>query len=163
MIKTDPLTGYLMAKFVSREEQKNYENTLHSAINATHVAVARQFDDKVDPEDVKNMAFSAAGELIKSKLDKELIRAIGHLAKTLALAAEIGDKSTKSRRKKLQKMAKKAVEYEHIKLGLLENALRTVDFEHIAEVLINIGERKAGEVADRTAAAATGPDDPSAF
>jgi hypothetical protein len=163
VIQTDPLTGYLMAKLVSREEQKNYENTLHSAINATQIEVAKQFADKADPEEVKNMAFSAAGELIKSKLDRELMRAIGHLAKTLALAAEIGDKSTKSRRKKLQNMAKKAVAYEQIKLGILENALRTVDFEHIAEVLINIGERKAGEVAERTAAAAIGPDDPATF
>lgn len=131
-----------MAKFVSREEEKEYENTLLCALNKAHSFVTHKLGrEKTD--ELPDTAYAAAGEIIKRRLNDELEKAIAHLARVLALACEVGEKSTAKKRKKLKRMAEKAVVYEQIKLSILENAFKMVDFDHIAEVLINVGERKA--------------------
>ena len=151
MIKTDPLTGFLMAKFVSREEKKNYEDTLLCALHKAHDAIAEKLCI-AQKEELPEIAYEAAGVIIQNRLSDELEKAIAHLADTLALACDVGEKSTARKRKKLKKMAEQAVELEAIKLAILENAMRAVDFAHIAEVLINIGKKKAEEAAVGSAA-----------
>lgn len=151
MIKTDPLTAYLMAKFVSREEEKNYDGTLHCALNSAHKTLHEKFGIDAGDE-LPEVACAAAGVMIKNRIQEEIEKAVEHLASTLALACEVGVKSTANKRKKLKRMAEKAVAYEQIKLGIISNAVAVVDFAHIAEVLINVGKRKASEAAVGSAA-----------
>lgn len=151
MIKTDSLTAYLMAKFVHREEEKNYDSTLHFALSNAHRVLREKYGIE-GRDELPEIAFTAAGEMIAHKIKHEIEKATEHLASTLALAHEIGTRSTPRKRKKLKKMAEKAVAYEQIKLGIISNAVDVVDFAYIAEVLMDIGKRKASEAAVSSAA-----------
>lgn len=153
MIQTDPVTAYLMAKFVRYEHEKDYEHTLHRVITKTQNKLAEELG--VPAQELVDKTNRVAGELVKTKLDRELRKAVGHLAETLALACLVSDKPTPKRRKKLKRMAERAAGLEGLKLEILNSAVESADYEYIAEVLINIGREKASKAA---VSAAAGPE-----
>lgn len=147
MIKTDALTGYLLSKFVEQEEEKKPDDTLYLALIEAHQSYLKNHGkETINPGDeLPHMVIRAAADTIKEKVVREIHGTIKHLADTLKLAREIGVKSTRAKRRKLKKMAEKAIGFEPTKLALLDNAMSVIDFDHIADTLVRVGMRMRTE------------------
>jgi len=141
LVKTDNLTALLMNKFVRNEEEKKYEDTLHSAAQRAKYNIAAELGET--PDDIDDKIVEIAGELIKQKLDRELRKSIAHLAQTLALACTVGENAEENNLQRLKKMAEEAAELEELKLAILTSAFEMADYEHIAEVVMTVGAGKA--------------------
>lgn len=144
MIKTDPLTGFLAHKFVSQEEEKDLNKMLYSALQ--RVIANCPFEGVPEEELVAGLppaAIKTAASIIRERAVDQITKAVEHLADTLALARDMHKEPTAGKLKKLKKMAHKAAEDQEPILALINGAVDLIDFDYIAETLVEVGKRRA--------------------
>lgn len=150
MLRTDPITLHLLEKFSAQEENKStYKETLHYFVREKCLNVLKKMKLAEEREDVgSELVVKATAELIKRKINAEISVVLANLAKTLTLACEIGEKSTPKKRQRLKELAEKAIAQEPVKIEIISTAFEAADFEHIAENLLRIGEKKLKDAAN---------------
>lgn len=151
MIKTDALTGFLTHTYVSQEEKKPANKTLYNALRSMHKIYSADADSAASDE-LPPDVMSTAASLIKQRAIKQIIAMVEQLADTLALARDAHKDPTPQRLKKLNKRAEKAAENQETLLSMLNGAIDLVDFDHIAETLVNIGKRQTAATASAVSA-----------